>query len=84
MKLERCDYAAKTSIKLCHGSHWSRNVRSAHHFQTIFRNKRGVVWSVLKIEHLIIPLFFKRVQSAMLNPAIPSVPNPNNPTVLET
>lgn len=47
--------ATGTSIKTSRGSHRSRNVRSAHQFQTIFRNKK-VFWFVLKLEHLIIPL----------------------------
>lgn len=71
-------------------SHRSRNVRSANHFQTISPyislkyTKKDIFWFALKLECPIIPLFLRRVQSAMLNPAFSSVPNPNNPTVLET
>ena len=78
--------ASRTSINISHGSHRRRNVKSANHFQIILPIKREVFfWFVFNLEHLIILLFcFKRVQSAMLYPAIPSVPNSNNPTVLET
>lgn len=57
--------------------------------QTIFRSyypsKRGIFLVCFQPRAPnYSSLFFERVQSTMLYPAIPSVPNSNNPTVLET
>lgn len=82
--------ASRTSIKISRGTHRSKNVKSANHFQTMFlvalmkKLKRGVFGFVLKPRAPNYSSIFKRAQSAILNPATPSVPNPNNPTVLET
>lgn len=82
--------ATRTSIKISQVSQRSRNVQSANHFQTKFlvafmeKQKRYFVKFVLKPRAPNFSSIFERVQSAMLIPAIPSVPNPNNPTVLET